>query len=368
MNSSPETNIGRHVLLIALPYSPRALWGCYGSFAGVTPNLDEFAANGAVLDRCILASPDSREANCDAWLTKLTANVRANDLLTEIAVPADQAAALVDVGEFQDEILDQILESGDRRIAAGGGNSLTVVRIPDLPPAMLDLPDEEGEEDDLDENDCDEEGEDEDSGEEEAPPVGFPHEILPIEEQIDWERIIAWQDRFLPEVIAEWKSSLGHTPQLVIVTTVGGCGFPFETVEPDSQSHECEYRVPCLVQDVGGAFAGTRTGALTSIEDLSPAFDEWLTSSDLNVPSGRATWWSILRQEIESLHERLYLRTAAGELLVWYPDAFLVQADPPRIYFKPEDHSDLDNIAPEQPRLAEEMLSNIDLPPTRTGD
>ena len=71
-----------------------------------------------------------------------------------------------------------------------------------------------------------------------------------------------------------------------------------------------------------------------------------------------------MRQEIEALPELLYLRIAAEELLVWYPDAFLVRSDPPRIYFKPEDHSDLDNIAPEQPRLAEEMLSNIDLPPT----
>lgn len=47
MEPAADTDRSRHVLVILLPNSPRALWGCYGSFANLTPHLDELAARGS---------------------------------------------------------------------------------------------------------------------------------------------------------------------------------------------------------------------------------------------------------------------------------------------------------------------------------
>lgn len=367
MEPAAATDRSRHVLVILLPNSPRGLWGCYGSFANLTPHLDELASRGITLDRCIIASSEYRDPSCSDWPQKLidACAERPGMNISEVAIPTKSAEVLVDLEEYQEEILDQILEAGEARNAAATHLSLTVVRIPEVPIKMLPVPESEGEDDPDPEFEDEEFGDlEEDLEADEKPPSEFPHSILQIEEQIDAERLVGWQDRFIPEVIAEWESTLDDSERLVIVATERGCGFPFICEDEDSQSLESLYRIPCIVSDSSGMFVGTRIGALASVSDLPTVILEWFTSSDLESPGTVQSWWSLLRYEVEELHQRLYLRTPAGELLVWYPDAFLVESEHPQIYFKPEDQSDLDNIAPEQPLLAERMLSEIEGPST----
>ena len=181
MNGSPESCRGRHVLLIILPKSPRALWGCYGSFANLTPHLDEFGAHGVVLDRCLLATSDPEGPTCTDWPGQLMESLSAKEAIevAEVGISSEACRALEDLEEFQDEILDQILEAGEKRQQSTKPFSVTVVRIPDVPLAMFPFPEEDLESDDLEEDDFDDE--EIDSEEEDLPPAEFPHAILPIE-------------------------------------------------------------------------------------------------------------------------------------------------------------------------------------------
>ncbi|MCA9097934.1 MAG: hypothetical protein KDA36_06095, partial [Planctomycetaceae bacterium] len=302
-----DTNRLRHVLVILLPNSPRALWGCYGSFANLTPHLDELAARGISLDRCILASPEYGDPSCSDWPQKLIAACaeRQGVNISEVAIPTKSAEALVDLEEYQEEILDQILEAGEARKATATQLSLTVVRIPEVPVKMLPIPESEGEDDpDSEFEDGEFDDLDDDLEQDEKPPSEFPHSILQIEEQIDSERIVGWQDRFIPEVIAEWESTLEDSDRLVIVATERGCGFPFICDDEDSKSLESLYRIPCIVSDSSGLFAGTRIGALASVSDLPTMIAEWFTTSDLESSGAVPSWWSLLRYGVEELHQR----------------------------------------------------------------
>lgn len=355
-----------HALVVVFPQSPRPLWGCYGSFADLTPNLDQFAAEGIVLDRCIHASskPDGEIGESWEKIAIETLFMNSGHSVAVIEIPRDLYPALKDLEEFQDELLDRILEAGDARPNPEKKSSLTIVRVPDVPLDLL--PETEDEFDETEEDPIGLELEEEDPDDDDVPPSGFPHHLLSIERQIEFERILSWQDQFLPHVISEWENAVGDTSRLVVITSNAGCVFPFEENEDAAGTLELNYRIPCLIRRSGGDFAGMRIQDLVSTGDLPAVVLDWFvplpqvpaefnSQSDGNLP----TCWSLLRRDVETLHERLYRRAAGGELLVWYPDSFLVLADPPAIYLKPEDPSDLANVALEQPLRTERMLAEL---------
>lgn len=353
MNRTPMDSPSEQVLLIVFKQSPRSFWGCYGSFANLTPNLDAYAAQGIVLDRFTLGIPDREKIDDAPWLERQLARLSEQGVpVLEVAIEEAEIPAFEDIEELEEEILDQIEEC---REAGNVVPALTVVRLPRIPLSLLPEIDVEDEADDWE---PDVEDDDEELDDEERPPGKFPYGLLSFEEQVNWERIVGWEDAFLPKIIEAWESTLEGSRRLVIVTSEEGNSCPFVSDAEGEKNLERRNLLPCLLFDSEETHQGMRIGELTSVDDLPPTIKAWLERSESGVNSG--SWWSLLNDPAKILHQRLFARSLQGDLLVWFPEAFLIQAESVQIHLKPEDRWDLSDVSLEQPRLTEQLLGDIE--------
>lgn len=368
MNQETPSPYSRHALLIFLPSTPWPLWGAYGSFSALTPHLDLVASEGVTLDRCLLASetllissPDSKD-----WQIPWD-----NFQPCEVAIPPEAIPALESAEEFEEEILDQILE-----LILPAKKSLTIVHLPNIP--LHFLPDPLAESSDEESNENSAGGEesvedadpnlDDEAEQEEALPENFPHDLLPFETLIDWERIVVWQDRFVAALIDEWRDRIPSEGQeLIVLTSRRSNSYPFEaspSIEPDLPEVllETTYRLPCILWESSKSFAGLRIPAPVSILGLSATLSEWLSIPQTELQPLAPSWWLLIRGECDNLHTVLRSTTPLGTELIWLEEGLLIRhpEHPPRLFFKPEDAWDLDNIAPEQPRLLERILEELE--------
>jgi arylsulfatase A-like enzyme len=348
--------------------------GCYGTEWVATPHLDRLAAEGVVFDRHLADSPQIPNGGVrSAWsgryrlpLSEEQANAEQQggpallQLLKDHKVPAEFVAARAAANEVLADL------RGPLKKLQSEGNRLLWLDYPRLaPPWQVPeeflqpyFPEEELEPDE----------------EPREPLIPWPDPPTGPLDEADLERLqntyaaaVTYFDHQLGRLLDELQArDLVDEVMLVVTSSCGLALGEHGYVGPyRAWLHEEVVHVPLIVRLPGAAEAGSRTSALTQSIDLLPTL---LESFRLQSPDAHGqSLWPLLRGEREQVRAYACSGLQIGESFEWAlrtPEWALLlplsvpAADPPRkprLYLKPDDRWEVNDVSQHHLELAEHL-------------
>jgi arylsulfatase A-like enzyme len=370
------------ILVLQVPSLHLGYLGCYGNEWNATPALDRLAAEGVVFDGHFADTvgdgrpawtgrrPMPSAAAADPSAPGPAANLKT--LLDAAEVPfvvvrSGEAVEGVDPGEGTplEMALEGIVQALDR--LGGADHWLLWADLPPLaPPWSVPALYWEGDFT---------AGDDEESDEDEAPLTPLPDPAVgpvPRDEADVWQRlqltyagVVRYLDAGLGLLLKELtrRGSLGEL--LLAVTSERGLALAEHGIVGDYRPwlHEEVMHVPLVVRLPGAAAAGLRVAGLTQPVDL---FLTLLEAFGLAAPEGHGrSLWPLLREETQQLRPYACAGWRAGQGVEWSLrtarwaltlPAATPPGDPPReprLYLKPDDRWEVNDLRPRNLELAE---------------
>ena len=321
--------------------------GCYGNDWVATPNLDRLAADGVVFDQHFADPMTAHDAG--------------------VAMRREAVPSLEGFASHAAEVIDAWLASDERLLWIDG---------PDLaPPWRLS--------DDLLTTYLEED--DEEQGAEPMPDPATGLTEYTVEEldrlQSTYAAVVTFFDAQLGALLDRLTEAAKLDDVLLCVTARHGLplGEHGVTGVVRPWQHEELVHLPLIVRLPGGLEAGARVMGLTQPVDLLPTL---LGLAGLPVPEGLHghALWPLVRGEASQVRPCAHARLRIGEREEWLlrtPDwAFLLpvaqpedEARRPRLYVKPDDRWEVNDLAPRLPeeadrleRVLRQLVASLDRP------
>lgn len=325
------------IVVLDIPGLHLGYLGSYGNDWVGTPNIDRLAAESIVFNRHY----------CDVRQLEPAA---LGEILGARAIPFDYFAA---TGTVSGESLEEIVERTGAAIARE--RPFVWLRFPSLAPPW-DLPM------DLLNSYC----EDEDRPWPDPPlgPIDDPDDLPRL--QNTYAAVVTAVDAHLEGILDQLRDNNHFDDTLVCLTSSEALPLGEHGILGQARPwpHEEFVHLPLVLRLPGGRRAGWRMDALTQPVDLVPTFLEFL---ELNPPSAHGrSLWPLIRGETSEVRPYAVsaLRTEAGSewalrtakwafiLPIEAPDG---QPRRPRLYVKPEDRWEVNDVCQHHLELGEEF-------------
>ena len=325
------------ILVLDIPALHLGYLGCYGNDWVGTPNIDRLAAESIVFNRHFF---DVRPLEPAALEETLGAN----------GIALDYVSA---EGSVSAEALEETVEKTSDALARQ--RPFIWARFPSLAPPW-DLPEE------LLNSYC----EDEDRPWPD-PPLGViadPDELPRL--QNTYAAVVTAVDAYLERIVDQVRAKDHHDGTLVCLTSSAGLPLGEQGVLGLTRPwpHEEFVHVPLLLRLPGGQHPGWRVDALTQPVDLVPTLLEFLGVHPANA-QGRSLW-PLIRGETSEVRQYAMSALPRDEGMAWALRtrewAFILPIEAPadeprrpRLYVKPEDRWEVNDVCQHHLELAEEF-------------
>ncbi|HLA83651.1 MAG TPA: sulfatase-like hydrolase/transferase [Thermoguttaceae bacterium] len=205
-----------------------------------------------------------------------------------------------------------------------------------------------------------------------APPRGADVPSLALPEDFDPDELLglvqsyAGQVSLLDTCVGALLESLDDGPfaKETLLTLVSARGFPLgehgRVGECGDALHGELVHVPMMVRLPGGLGAAGRGQALVTPADLRTTLLEWWSLQD---PAGTTIGKSlmpIIRSDVEIVRDRLVLGSPGAEAAIRVPAWYMRLLDVPRLFVKPDDRWEVNDVADRCGPVVEELQSAAD--------
>lgn len=413
--------MARHVVVLSFDHWHLGYIGCYGNDWVETPHLDRLAMEGVVFDHCYGENFDPEALN-HAWWTgryqfpltldqqreqKTLADVlRDAGVATRLIFESDGGDGLAPVfdeihsiplppessGHVSDEdvpfskLVRRAVAVMEARAADDQRSSLLWIKArgiiaPWLPPQ--EYADLYYSEFGLEETEAEPDITSEDAA---YDPALLSRETAVAAEDITdlqyarafYAACATHRDRWIGMLFEELQKHLPQEETLLIVT--GAAGDHLGEHGPADGTplglFEEVIHVPLVIRmpGLGEADGGTRRPALVQSIDIAPTICDWLGVSAAPLSPDGASLLPVVREEVASLREAVWVASSTGERGVRNADHYYLVGvskdefveDPEQLFQKPFDRWDLADLAKQSPGVVEEMQELLGRGPGKT--